>query len=127
MKKALKFKIGKMEYLFPREQGLTYQEMEDLVSLTNRENPPKRGVWEVGSPDINEASLLAELHDLGLLPLGFYDYPIVSGSFFESWKKKTGLKTYVGWLKPFNDQMWTWVTSVLPEDRQGVYFTNWRS
>lgn len=129
-RKPLQFKIGRTEYLFPKEQGLSYPQMEELLARTNKENPPKKGIWEVGIPEIYDVKLLAELHDLGLLPLGFYDYPIVSGAFFNTWindERKMKEKSYVGWLKPRSDEMWGWVCSVMPENRHGVFFTNWKT
>jgi hypothetical protein len=129
-KRDIKFNIGKREYLFPREQGLTYPQMEELMNRANRENPPKRGIWDVGIPEIYDAKLLAELHDLGVLPPRFYDYPVVSGAFFNTWindERKMKGNSYVGWLKPIRDEMWSWVTSVEPDQGHGVFLTNWRT
>ena len=129
MKLPLRFKIGDLEFLIPENYQGAYIRMQEAAERADITAPPSKGDWLAGSINPNDILWLSELHDLGVLPNDFFDYPVVSGSFWYNWSKGEAdkeTKKVLGYVKPRPESPYR-LDNTKYNSLQSFFLTNWAS
>lgn len=125
MKRPLRFKVGKYEFLIPEIHVGGYEKIAEEVEKANKQNPPSWGTWQPGSLNNGHINLLASLDELGVMPKGFFDRPVVSGSFWFNWYKGFSDANYrLGFGRPEKNGRTNFI-EVDPSTRHSLFLTNW--
>jgi hypothetical protein len=127
MKLPLRFKVGGLDFLIPKEHIGGYNKMVWEIEKANRENPPSKGEWQAGSLKTWHINLLASLDELGVMPKRFFDRPVVAGSYWFNWANLISDAKYkIGYGRPEKDGGVNYI-DVDTGTPQSFFLTNWPS